>query len=236
MPSLVSTVLHKRSSIPNRVPALSSLSQGELAMNIFDGKLFIKTVRDEIETFISDRHFKSLTSSLRMSYTAVDVIPRDSNFSEIDLQSSSIHLSMFVPIIDIAVSNITMSTGSHGGSTPAIAKMGLYEWNEETNTATLVASTSSSTSLFTQADTLYTLPFSTEGNMPAIYDLAAGSTYAVAVFVQATNMPHLLCVNATGPLNALPPVNAGTVISQSNLTRTLTNLGNSESKFYARLS
>lgn len=236
MPSPVSTILHKRSSVPSKVPELSSLSQGELAMNVFDGKMFIKTIGNTIKTFSGDQYLSYLISSIRISNTAVDVLPRDSNFSEIDLVSNTIHLSMFVPATNITVSKITMSTGSHAGSTPSLAKMGLYEWNEEAHTATLVASTSSSSSLFTQADTLYTLPFSTEGNLPANYELLAGNSYAAAVIVHATNMPHLLCVNSTGPVNKLPPVNAGQVLSQTTLASTLTNLSNAESKFYARLS
>ena len=52
--SQFSTVLHKKSNIAGAIPALTSLSAGELAMNVYDGKLFIKTIGEQIKTFSSD--------------------------------------------------------------------------------------------------------------------------------------------------------------------------------------
>jgi hypothetical protein len=49
-----STVLHKRSNIAGVTPALTSLSAGELAINEYDGKLFIKSVDNQIKSFSND--------------------------------------------------------------------------------------------------------------------------------------------------------------------------------------
>ena len=49
-----STVLHKRSSVAGAIPTSASLSAGELVMNVHDGKLFIKTVEEQIKTFSDD--------------------------------------------------------------------------------------------------------------------------------------------------------------------------------------
>jgi hypothetical protein len=49
-----STFLLKRSSVSGHVPALTSLSAGELAVNTWDGKLFVRTTENEIKTFSND--------------------------------------------------------------------------------------------------------------------------------------------------------------------------------------
>ena len=49
-----STILHKRSTTPGTVPALTSLSAGELAISVADGKLFVKTSSNTIATFSND--------------------------------------------------------------------------------------------------------------------------------------------------------------------------------------
>lgn len=46
------TILHKRSSVSNRVPDLTALQLGELAVNTADGKIFTKTSGSEIISFI----------------------------------------------------------------------------------------------------------------------------------------------------------------------------------------
>ena len=48
-----SKILLKGSSVPNRIPALSSLDYRELGINTTDGKLFAKTSEDVIATFLN---------------------------------------------------------------------------------------------------------------------------------------------------------------------------------------
>lgn len=50
-----SIILHKRNSESGAIPAPASLSAGELAMNIADGKLFLKTTAENVESFSNDR-------------------------------------------------------------------------------------------------------------------------------------------------------------------------------------
>jgi len=52
--SNASTILHKRSLVSGVVPALTSLSAGELAMNVADGKLFFKSTSNSVKTFSDD--------------------------------------------------------------------------------------------------------------------------------------------------------------------------------------
>jgi hypothetical protein len=48
-----SIIKHKRSTISNRTPELSSLELGELALNLSDGKIFFKRINDGNESLIS---------------------------------------------------------------------------------------------------------------------------------------------------------------------------------------
>ena len=58
-----STVLHKRTTVPNRTP--SSLSAGEIAMNMADGTLFIPNAEGGVFTFLDQtQHSFTLQSSL----------------------------------------------------------------------------------------------------------------------------------------------------------------------------
>jgi hypothetical protein len=60
-----STLLHKRSIIADAVPSSAILSAGEIAINVADGKLFIKDVEDNIKTFLNTDHLPyNLNTSL----------------------------------------------------------------------------------------------------------------------------------------------------------------------------
>lgn len=50
---MFSTLLHKRSLTPSSVPSSSDLSGGEIAINVADGKIFIKDTNDNIKTFLN---------------------------------------------------------------------------------------------------------------------------------------------------------------------------------------
>lgn len=64
-----STVLHKRSDVPGRIPTLASLSAGELAINTSDGKLFIRTVDNQVKEFRNNnQHPYLLNQSLSAVY------------------------------------------------------------------------------------------------------------------------------------------------------------------------
>ena len=51
--SAPSTILHKRNSNSGVVPATTSLSAGEIAVNTADGKLFTKTTNNTVKTFLN---------------------------------------------------------------------------------------------------------------------------------------------------------------------------------------
>ena len=72
--SNVSLILHKRSSVHGTKPSLSSLSAGELAINIADSKIFLKTIDDVIHTF-SDEESAAFILNTSLS----GVVPHDGN-------------------------------------------------------------------------------------------------------------------------------------------------------------
>ena len=49
---MANTILHKRSSTASASPALSDLSLGEIAVNTYDGKLFVKKSVSGTESII----------------------------------------------------------------------------------------------------------------------------------------------------------------------------------------
>lgn len=63
--SAPSTILHKRSYISSIVPATTSLSAGEIAVNVADGKLFTKTTDNSVKTFLNaEQHPYTLNTTL----------------------------------------------------------------------------------------------------------------------------------------------------------------------------
>ena len=60
---MANTILIKRSSTANSVPAAGSLAQGELAINLADGNLFYKNSSDQV-TVIASNKFLSVTGNV----------------------------------------------------------------------------------------------------------------------------------------------------------------------------
>lgn len=54
----------KRTDVPGRIPLTSDLQNGELAVNLVDGRLFFKKIQNEIESIITLEAPKPLTVAL----------------------------------------------------------------------------------------------------------------------------------------------------------------------------
>lgn len=85
--SSYSVILHKRSTTPGHIPPLSSLSIGEVAVNIPDEKLYTLSLSDSIITFESNIHnpytFHQATSSTSIRYGTNNSILSSSTYSGI---------------------------------------------------------------------------------------------------------------------------------------------------------
>jgi hypothetical protein len=60
----------KRSDISNRIPQLSSLEFGELALNTTDGKIFFKNSNNQISTFLNNDYYNDVTTLVKTNSAA----------------------------------------------------------------------------------------------------------------------------------------------------------------------
>ena len=60
----------KRSDISNRIPQLSSLELGELALNIADGKIFFKNSSNQISIFLNNDYYNDVTTLVQNNSAA----------------------------------------------------------------------------------------------------------------------------------------------------------------------
>jgi hypothetical protein len=118
---------------------------------------------------------------------SIEPRPRHLNTSSRNIFSQQMELSVFTPIADLTVSQITMASVIPT-QVQSYAAMGLYQLsgaNGDVNgilstNGTLLARTANDTTLFTSTNTSYTRSFSTAGGYPSSVTLIAGNTYAMA--------------------------------------------------------
>ena len=75
-----SKILHKRNFTEGAVPDNNSLSAGEIAINTYDGKIFTKTISEEIKTFLNS---EQLPFSLDTSLSAINTQYGGNTVSEV---------------------------------------------------------------------------------------------------------------------------------------------------------
>lgn len=125
---------------------------------------------------------------LNQSSTVLDIYPRYATTNG-SIVSGGVYFSMFTPLVNQTVSNITYVSGA-ATTTPTLVRFGLYSWDDSTSTATLLARTASDTTIF-NASGAFTRAFDTTGGYPASYTLQAGTRYATAYIVVATGVPTI---------------------------------------------
>lgn len=60
----------KRTDVSDRIPQLSSLELGEIALNTADGKIFFKNSNNEILTFLNDDYYTEVTTLVKTNSAA----------------------------------------------------------------------------------------------------------------------------------------------------------------------
>jgi hypothetical protein len=94
------TLLHKRNNIAGLIPSVNSLELGELAINTYDGKLFIKKtdgVNEEVVSFSNLTVAEVDTNNQDIvSYTGVNTLKfdNDSGFAVTDLGNGAVKIAM----------------------------------------------------------------------------------------------------------------------------------------------
>lgn len=60
----------KRTDVSNRIPQLSSLELGEIALNTTDGKIFFKNSNNQILTFLNNDYYTEVTTLVKTNSAA----------------------------------------------------------------------------------------------------------------------------------------------------------------------
>jgi hypothetical protein len=103
--------------------------------------------------------------------------------------------TFFTPTYALTISQIAYaSAGAASGVT--LARFGLYTADGDGN-ATLVARTASDTTIFNAGSTVFTRSLATDGGYPATYALVAGTRYAVAICIAASNTGSALAASCS---------------------------------------
>lgn len=156
--------------------------------------------------------------------TAVDVTPRYSNGNAL-ITSGTAYFTYFTHLNTVNVSNISVSSAGTVTTGATLIRFGLYTVNEITNQLTLVARTSSDTTIFSAINTLYTRAFSTTGGYPSAYTIQRGVRYALGIIVVGgTPGNAYLAGSGLLPVSmvSLAPILRSYVVSQSDLPTTVT--------------
>jgi hypothetical protein len=177
----------------------------------------------------------AILARLSMPTTAVETFPRMTISQGLALSSGNVLYSFFTPLTTLTVSQVTILSGSTAAAGLTLARMGLVTYDEVTGTATLVAQTTSDTSLFAATRTAYTRSFSTDGGFPATFTLTAGTRYGVALLCIGTTVPTIQGNAGLAEMSALTPRLSAVRTSQTDLS-TVTATNAQSQVLYARFS
>ena len=181
-----------------------------LKFNPFTGKL----------DFVGNSSVADLTNylaSVGMSTTAIDTTPRFVTFGSNNLTTGTIFLSNFTPIVNMSVTQLTIITVGTA-STASSFQMGLYSYNESTNTYTKIAETANDTSIPLGAAGTYTRLFSPASTQT----LTAGTRYAFAVHCIFTGSLPIYATSVSSMPSALSPSMNRAIGLQPNLPASIT--------------
>ena len=180
----------------------------------------------------------ALLSLLNIPQNVLDIVPRMNLASNPFATNGNVNFTMFTPLVNLTVSSFTISAGagtSMAGAT--LVRLGLYVWNENTLTATLVARTANDTSIFTTINTAFTRNFDTTGGYPAYYTLVAGSRYAVAwIVVGATAFCRVPALIGQASILQQSPIIARTLAAQTDLPTSTNSTTANDTVYNTRLA
>lgn len=177
----------------------------------------------------------TLVGVVNSSTTAIDVVPRTSINTNRSASSGANLYTWFTAPISLTVNQISMASSSTSFSGITLVRMGLYTWDG--TTLTLVARTSSDSTIFAAQNTIYTRSFDTAGGYPSTYSLVAGTRYAIGVCVLGTSPGTLMAAACPSAVGALSPRLQGVRTGNSDLLATnATFNGTIDTAIWARLS
>ena len=167
----------------------------------------------------------------------IDVVDRSVINSAIPPVSNAAYWTFFTPVYTVTITQIAYAcTTAAAGVT--LCRYGLYT-SDASGNATLVARTASDTTIFNANNTVFTRALDTTGGYPASYTLNAGTRYAVAMCLSASNTGAVSGVSCPGVIAALSPRFQGVRTGANDL---LTSQGSGQyngtvgQAYWARLS
>jgi hypothetical protein len=140
----------------------------------------------------------ALAARQHQTTSFIDALDRSSiNTTQVPV-SNAVYWTFLTPAYSLTITQIAFAcTTAASGVT--LCRYGLYTADAAGN-ATLVARTASDTTIFNANNTVFTRSLDTTGGYPSSYTLAAGSRYAVALCIAASNtgsvsgslIPHVI--------------------------------------------
>ena len=154
--------------------------------------------------------------SIGQSSTLIETINRNGQISGTSITTGSAYFNMLTPVVNTTISKLAISISS-SGSGATLFKMGVYSYDEGTNTATLIASTAN---VPTSIDTaqIAELNFSP----PASITLTAQTRYAFVFLQVGGSSPIISSVATPIILSQAPPLIVKRQAGLSDLPSTVT--------------
>jgi hypothetical protein len=134
-------IIHKKSSVAGKIPAISDLEFGELALNYADGKLFYKDSNNAVQSFGG----AALSNSTRQQFTAT---ANQTTFNitytpgQVDVYLNGIKLLVGIDFTATNGSNIVLTTGADAGDIVDIVAGTIFasaDWQYVTNKPTTIS-------------------------------------------------------------------------------------------------
>jgi hypothetical protein len=173
--------------------------------------------------------FALSAGNINQTTSIVDVYPRLGNFSA-TLTSGTVYFTFFSPLWTTTISSITAISAATASTGTSLVRFGLYTFSG--GTATLVASTTNDTTVFSTTNTASTR------NLDTSYQLVAGNRYALAVLVVGSTPGTVYTAfnNPPASLTSLEPRITGAVALQSNLPATASSFAASNIGVWGRFA
>ena len=166
--------------------------------------------------------------SIGQSPSIIDTVERNSLITQTVFASGTLQLMMFTPVVDITITKLSVNVIAVSTS-PTFFKMGVYSYDETTNAATLLASTSNvpNTTLSVQ---LATLPLTS----PSSITLTAGTRYAFAILGIHSTTPQLSASPVLPAIIGLTPTMGRLNTSQTDLPASINPSGTATTRYWIR--
>lgn len=171
-----------------RASNLSDLASAASARtNLGLGTAAVAAATDD-DTLLQGGH----TTTLR-----AETYPRWAAAANNSITAGIFYVTFFTPSKDLAVSNLSFASGSTVSASLTLARMGLYSVAGNGD-LTLLAGTTSDTTLGNTANTLYTKSITTQ-------NLVKGTRYATGIIFTGTTMPNAKGSGIVSGMSALAP-------------------------------